>query len=315
MKKRATVFALLDSEHQLHVRGWRWAPPPVIRWLSMQCAFFLAGGLFLVSSLLLLRLEEPAREPSKERASEGVEAGAGRVRAPWTTCAARRGWRPVRLAVLLRLRAQPVPHLRPALRHELGAPSEAVGPLVAVSWLVSPSPSPSAGGCRTRSRRTGLILAGLAGMVVLSAGSARRLDSGAVRADGHGGGLGAAGGAGRPAPSLRAGGGGGGGPGLGARPLHGRARGCAALAQVLAPLTYGFVARRAGLSSAFLLSSGALLLSLAGMAWAPSASHRPLSPTPPSSPHPRSPDETVYLCLGRRAVRRVSAARPLPIRR
>ncbi|MCY1014619.1 MFS transporter [Pyxidicoccus sp. MSG2] len=275
-KKRATIFALLDASTSLMFVLALGASAFVVRWLSTQYTFFLAGGLFLISSLLLLRLEEPAREPSKARASGGEwKLALDAVRAPLDyvrgspRLAGLFAWQ-FFFAFALNL----FPIYIPLYAMKLGAPSEAVGPLVAVSWLVYAFAQPFGGRLSDAlPKRNGLILAGLAGMVLMSAvlglagwipapyGLIVMVVAWALLAvpDGlH-----------RPsaqavvvevAPSSERG------------RFMGALGGCAALAQVLAPLTYGFVARHAGLSSAFLLSSGALLLSLAGMAWAPERS-------------------------------------------
>ncbi|QSQ27163.1 MFS transporter [Pyxidicoccus parkwayensis] len=275
-QKRATIFALLDASTSLMFVLALGASAFVIRLLSTQYTFFLAGALFLVSSLLLLRLEEPAREAPKARAQGGGwKLALDAVRAPvdYVRGAPRLAglfaWQ-FFFAFALNL----FPIYIPLYAMKLGAPSEAVGPLVAVSWLVYAFAQPFGGRLSDGlQKRNGIILAGLAGMVLMSGilglsgwlpapyGLAVMVVSWALLAVPDG----------LHRPSAQA-------VVVEVAPTSERGRflgalgGCAALAQVLAPLTYGFVARHAGLSSAFLLSSGALLLSLAGMAWAPERS-------------------------------------------
>ncbi|HZI12427.1 MAG TPA: MFS transporter [Myxococcus sp.] len=284
-KQRATIFALLDATSSLTLVAALVASSAVVRWLSIRHTFFLAGALFLVSSLLLLRLEEPARDkPRQASGGGGLRLALESFRAPFDYVRAS-----PRMAGLFTWQfffafsLNLFPIYIPLYAMELGAPAEAVGPLVAVSWLVYAFAQPFGGRLSdSLPRRNGLILAGLAGMVVFSAvlGLAGWLPApyGLAVMVGAWALLAVPDGLHRPsaqavvvevAPSSERG------------RFLGALGSCAALAQVLAPLSYGFVARHAGLSSAFLLSSGALLLSLAGMAWAPERSPTPAVPHTP----------------------------------
>ena len=288
-KKRATIFALLDASTSFMFVLALGASAFVIRWLSTQYTFFLAGALFMVSSLLLLRLEEPKREPKKAPVSGGGwRLALDAVRAPLDyvrgspRLAGLFAWQ-FFFAFALNL----FPIYIPLYAMELGAPPESVGPLVAVSWLVYAFAQPFGGRMSDAlPKRHGLILAGLAGMVLMSAvlGLAGWIPApyGLVVMVGAWALLAVPDGLHRPSAQAVV---------VEVAPASERGRfmgalgGCAALAQVLAPLTYGFVARHAGLSSAFLLSSGALLLSLAGMAWAPERSvPAPVAHTPVLTP-------------------------------
>lgn len=284
-KKRATIFSLLDATSSLTFVVALWASAPVIRWLSTRYTFFLAGALFLISSLLLLRLREPVREASPVRASGGhLRLALEAVRAPLDYM--RSSPRLVGLfawqfffAFSLNL----FPIYVPLYAQQLGAPPEAVGPLVSVSWLVYAFAQPFGGRLSDAlPRRHGLILAGLGGMVLMSTvlGLAGWLPApyGLAVMVGAWALLAVPDGLHRPsaqavvvevAPAAERG------------RFMGALGACAALAQVVAPLSYGLVARHAGLSSAFLLSSGALLLSLASMAWAPDRSAPAVLPHTP----------------------------------
>jgi DHA1 family tetracycline resistance protein-like MFS transporter len=288
-KKRATIFSLLDATSSLTFVAALAASAAVIRWLGTQATFFLAGALFLVSSLMLLRLEEPAREAPKAAPKGGhLRLALESLRAPFDyvrdtpRMAGLFLWQ-FFFAFALNL----FPIYIPLYAMELGAPAELVGPLVAVSWLVYAFAQPFGGRLSDGlPRRNGLILAGLAGMVLMSAvlGLAGWLPApyGLIVMVGAWALLAVPDGLHRPSAQAVV---------VEVAPASERGRflgalgGCAALAQVLAPLSYGFLARHAGLSSAFLLSSGALLLSLVAMAWAPERSApAPLTHTPVLTP-------------------------------
>jgi len=272
-KNRATIFSLLDATSSLTFVAALTASAAVIRWLGTQGTFFLAGALFLVSSLLLLRLEEPKREAPKAQPKGGqLRLALESLRAPFDyvretpRMAGLFAWQ-FFFAFALNL----FPIYIPLYAMSMGAPAELVGPLVAVSWLVYAFAQPFGGRLSDGlPRRNGLILAGLAGMVLMSAvlGLAGWLPApyGLIVMVVAWALLAVPDGLHRPAAQAVV---------VEAAPTSERGRflgalgGCAALAQVLAPLSYGFVARHAGLSSAFLLSSGALFLSLVAMAWAP----------------------------------------------
>lgn len=286
-RQRATIFALLDATSSLTFVAALVASSAVVRWLSTRHTFFLAGALFMVSSLLLLKLEEPARDKPRAASAgggSGLKLALESFRAPldYVRASPRMAglftWQ-FFFAFSLNL----FPIYIPLYAMELGAPAEAVGPLVAVSWLVYAFAQPFGGRLSdSLPRRSGLILAGLAGMVVISAvlGFAGWLPPpyGLIVMVGAWALLAVPDGLHRPSAQAVV---------VEVSPASERGRfmgalgSCAALAQVLAPLSYGFVARHAGMSSAFLLSSGALLLSLAGMAWAPERAPLPVVPHTP----------------------------------
>ncbi|MBJ6760369.1 MFS transporter [Myxococcaceae bacterium JPH2] len=293
-RQRATIFAMLDSTSNLFFVASLFASSAVVRWMSISGAFFLAGGLFLISSLVLLALD------SKETVTPPPESS---LQAGWRL--ALKGL----VAPFSYVRAQPhlaglflwqffftfalglFPTYMPLYVVELGAPREAVGPLVAASWLVFAFVQPFGGRLSDRlPRRVGLITVGLGGMVVASAllgvagwmpprlalstllfawvllavpDGLHRSSAAALVVE--------------QVPSAAE---------------RGRFMGAlgsgAALAQVLAPISYGAVAQRLGISAAFLLSSGAFLLALVCVARVREPRGAPATPalslTPTSEP-------------------------------
>ncbi len=287
-RQRATVFALLDSASNLTFVAALVASSAAVRWLSVERVFFLAGALFLGGSLVLFGLREteaPPRTEGQPRAAEALRLAVRGLVAPleyMRRFPALSGLFVFQFFFSFALNLYPI--YVPLYATRLGAPQEWVGPLIATSWLVFAFVQPVGGRLSDGlSRRGGLITAGLVGLVVLS------LSMGAV------GGL--------PAPyalaalaltwallavpdglfrpSL---------PALFAevcpREERGRFMGalaaCASLAQMVAPVTYGFLAQHLSLRAAFFLSSGAFLAALAGMARVrePSAAASLLQPTP-----------------------------------
>ncbi|NOJ97569.1 MFS transporter, partial [Corallococcus coralloides] len=157
------------------------------------------------------------------------------------------------------------PTYLPLYAVELGAPREAVGPLVAASWLTYAFAQPFGGRLSDRlSRRVGMIVPGLAGMAVMAAvlGAAGWLPDGAALVtlvaawvllaipDGlHRSSASALVVEQSPAPSE-------------CGRFMGALGACGALASVLAPVTYGFTAQAAGIGCTFLLSAVSLVLAL-----------------------------------------------------
>lgn len=283
-KQRATVFALLDSATNLTFVVALVASAAAVRWLSLERVFFLAGALFLGGSLVLLGLQEPEAVPrpeGKPRATEALRlVGRGLV-APleyMRRFPALSGLFVFQFFFSFALNLYPI--YIPLYATRLGASQEWVGPLIASSWLVFAFVQPMGGRLSDQlARRGGLITAGLGGLVVLALcigavgwlpapyGLAALALTWALLAVPDG----------LFRPSL---------PALFTevcpREERGRFMGaigaCAALAQMVAPVTYGFVAQHLSLQAAFFLSSGAFLAALAGMARVrePSASTPPL---------------------------------------
>jgi MFS family permease len=173
----------------------------------------------------------------------------------------------------------------PLYAMELGARREMLGPLVAASWLVFAVVEPVGGRLSDQlPQRGGLILMGLSGMVVISLA----LGSIGWLSPPHALGalvllwalLAVPDGLSRPAMSALA---------MELAPSQERGRfmgalgSCAALAQVVAPVSYGFIADRLSLHSAFLVSSGAFLLALLSMTRVPDAFAPPPAALNPSS--------------------------------
>ncbi|MFB1485095.1 MFS transporter [Corallococcus sp. RDP092CA] len=267
-RQRATLFALLDATSNLVFVAALFASSAVIRALSVAGTFFLAGGLFLAGSLLLLGLDEPAR-PSRAEAGRGG-AGWGLVFrglvSPFTYVKGRPGAAALFLWQFFFTFALALfPTYLPLYAVELGAPREAVGPLVAASWLTYAFAQPFGGRLSDRMpRRVGMIIPGLAGMAVMAAvlGACGWLPDGAALLalvvawvllaipDGlHRSSASALVVEQSPQPSERG-------------RFMGALGSCAALASVLAPVTYGFVAQAAGIHCTFLLSSVAFALAL-----------------------------------------------------
>lgn len=288
-RQRATVFALLDSINNLVFVAALVGSAAVVGWLPGERVFLLAGGLFLVSSLVLFALREPEAPPkapsSASPAGSADSGGALRLalqglRSPFDY--ARRSPEYAHVFVFqfffaFALNLYPI--YVPLYATRLGLPQAWVGPLVAASWLVFALVQPVGGRLSDgMSRRGGVIRAGLAGMGALSLamGLASRLPgpyalgvmvvAWALIAVPDG----------LSRPSL---------PALATELAPAAERGrfmgalgsCAALAQVLAPVCYGFVAERVSLGATFILSSGAFLLALVAMARVrePSASLKP----------------------------------------
>ncbi|CAM4064677.1 MFS transporter [Corallococcus sp. ZKHCc1 1396] len=267
-KQRATIFAMLDATSNLVFVAALFASSAVIRALSVSGTFFLAGALFLVGSLLLLSLDDSQPAP---------RAGAGGVRTGWAL--ALQGL----VSPFTYVKDHPrlsglflwqffftfalalFPTYLPLYAVELGAPGELVGPLVAVSWLVFAFVQPFGGRLSDRlPRRVGLITPGLAGMAVMAAvlGASGWLPRGyalgalvaswvllAVPDGLHRGSAAALVVEQVPSPAERG-------------RFMGALGSSAALAGVLAPITYGLVAQKAGIGFTFLLSSAALVLAL-----------------------------------------------------
>ncbi|RKG77105.1 MFS transporter [Corallococcus terminator] len=269
-KQRATIFAMLDATSNLVFVAALFASSAVIRTLSVSGTFFLAGALFLVGSLMLLSLDD-SRSPPR------AEAGAGGVRTGWAL-ALQGLMSPFtyvkdhpRLAGLFlwqfffTFALALFPTYLPLYAVELGAPGELVGPLVAASWLVFAFVQPFGGRLSDRlPRRVGLITLGLLGMAVMAAllGASGWLPHGyalgalvvawvllAVPDGLHRGSASALVVEQVPSPAERG-------------RFMGALGSSAALAGVLAPITYGFVAQKAGIGFTFLLSSAALVLAL-----------------------------------------------------
>ncbi|NRD68394.1 MFS transporter, partial [Corallococcus exiguus] len=269
-RQRATLFALLDATSNLVFVAALFASSAVIRALSVAGTFFLAGGLFLAGSLLLLGLDEPARPPRAEAVRGGAGAAWGLVfrglLSPFTYVKDRPGAAALFLWQFFFTFALALfPTYLPLYAVELGAPREAVGPLVAASWLTYAFVQPFGGRLSDRlSRRVGMIVPGLAGMAVMAAvlGAAGWLPDGVALMtlvvawvllaipDGlHRSSASALVVEQSPAPSERG-------------RFMGALGACGALASVLAPVTYGFVAQAAGIGSTFLISSVSLVLAL-----------------------------------------------------
>ncbi|RKH35982.1 MFS transporter [Corallococcus sicarius] len=270
-KQRATIFAMLDATSNLVFVAALFASSGVIRALSVSGTFFLAGGLFLVGSLLLLSLDD-------SRAAPRAEAVPGKVQAGWTL--AFRGL----ISPFTYVKDHPhlsglflwqffftfalalFPTYLPLYAVEQGAPRELVGPLVAVSWLVFAFVQPFGGRLSDRlPRRVGLITVGLGGMAVMAAvlGASGWMPHGyalgslavawmllAVPDGLHRSSASALVVEQVPSPTER-------GRFMGALGSSG------ALAGVLAPITYGLIAQKAGIGFTFLVSSAAFVLALA----------------------------------------------------
>lgn len=283
-KQRATVFALLDSASNLTFVAALVASAAAVRWLSVERLFFLAGALFLAGSLVLFALEEPPAAPStggEPRGAEALRLAAKGLVAPFEYM--RRfpslsGLFVFQFFFCFALDLYPI--YVPIYAARLGAPQEWVGPLIASSWLVFAFVQPVGGRLSdTLARRVGLITSGLGGLVVLSLaiGAVGWLPApwglaGLVLAWSL---LAVPDGLFRPSvPALVV--------ELCPADERGRFMGalgsCASLAQMLSPITYGFVAQHLSLQAAFFLSSGAFLAALAGMARvrAPSVTASPL---------------------------------------
>lgn len=285
-RQRATVFALLDSINNLVFVAALVGSAAVVGWLSGERIFLLAGGLFLVSSLVLFGLREPEAPPKAPGSADSAgSAGTLRLalqglRSPFDYARRSPEYAHVfafQFFFAFALNLYPI--YVPLYATRLGLPQAWVGPLVAASWLVFALVQPVGGRLSDgMSRRGGVIRAGLAGMGALSLamGLASRLPgpyalgvmvvAWALIAVPDG----------LSRPSL---------PALATELAPASERGrfmgalgsCAALAQVLAPVCYGFVAERVSLGATFLLSSGAFLLALVSMARVrePSASLKP----------------------------------------
>ncbi|RKH62304.1 MFS transporter [Corallococcus sp. AB049A] len=284
-KQRATLFSLLDATSNLVFVAALFASSAVIRALSVAGTFFLAGGLFLAGSLLLLGLDEPAR-PERAEAGRGGAAWGLVFRGLWSPFTYVKD-RPGAAALFLwqfffTFALALFPTYLPLYAVELGAPREAVGPLVAASWLTYAFAQPFGGRLSDRlARRVGLIVPGLAGMAVLAAvlGASGWLPHGAALVtlvaawvllaipDGlHRSSASALVVEQSPGPSERG-------------RFMGALGACAALASVLAPVTYGFVAQAAGIGCTFLLSSVSLVLALGCVSRVREASS-PVTPEP-----------------------------------
>jgi MFS transporter, DHA1 family, tetracycline resistance protein len=262
-----------------------------VRWLSTEQIFFVAGLLFLVGSGVLFGLTEDAEPsphpapglsgPAWHLALSGLYAPVDYVRRHPGLL----GFFAFNFFITFALSLYPL--YIPLYAAKLGAPREMIGPLVAGSWLVFAFVQPVGGRLADRLPRRGvLILSGLAGMTVLSLGlsSVGWLPAPYSLAamvllwvllavpDGFS----------RPALVALS---------VELAPAQERGRfmgafgACAALAQVLAPVSYGFVADRLSLSAAFFMSSAACLLALACVSRVPAlATTAPLPLTPSSEP-------------------------------
>lgn len=274
--QRATVFALLDAAINLMFVVALVASALAVELVSTAGVFYLAGGFFFVSSLLLFRLEETH---VGEAGSAALSPGrTGMVQAARAAVAGM-------FSPLKHLRRSPLfaglfvyqfcftfaldlfPIYLPLYAVKLGATPAMVGPIIASSWLAYALVQPIGGRLSDRlPRRKTLILQGLMGMVVCEAllGAAAWLPVGLALAgmvvawvllaipDGLF----------RPAAQALI---------IDVAPAKERgevlgALGSAgALANVVAPLLYGAVAGAYGLGSAFLLSAVALLLGFFAM--------------------------------------------------
>ncbi|NBD09885.1 MFS transporter [Corallococcus silvisoli] len=269
-KQRATIFAMLDATSNLVFVAALFASSAVIRALSVSGTFFLAGGLFLVSSLLLLSLDDARPAPRADAAAGGVRAGwrlaFQGLLSPMTYVKQHPGLLGLFLWQFFFTFALALfPTYLPLYAVELGAPREMVGPLVAVSWLVFAFVQPFGGRLSDRlPRRVGLITLGQAGMAVMAAvlGASGWLPHGyalgslvvawmllAVPDGLHRSSAAALVVEQVPSPTERG-------------RFMGALGSCAALAGVLAPITYGFVAQKAGIGFTFLLSSVSFVLAL-----------------------------------------------------
>jgi MFS family permease len=290
-KQRATVFALLDSATNLTFVAALVASSAAVRWLAVERVFFLAGALFLAGSLVLFGLREPEAAPrpgaAAPTAAEALRLALRGLLAPLEYVRrfpALGGLFVFQFFFSFALNLYPI--YVPLYATRLGAPQAWVGPLIASSWLVFAFVQPVGGRLSDGlARRGGLILSGLAGLVGVSlfmggvgwlpapwalpalalTWALMAVPDGLFR------------------PSL---------PALFAEVCPPGERGrfmgalaaCASLAQMVAPVTYGFVAQHASLRAAFFLSSGAFLAALAGMARVRERASSPTSLQP--SPEP-----------------------------
>jgi len=280
--QRATVFALMDSAINLVFVAALAISGVAVNLLSIQGVFYVSGGLFIVSSLTLFGLRET---PSRVLGPVSDRPG-------WAVAAMSM------VSLVLDLKSSPsflrlfvyqfcfafglnlFPVYLPLYALKLGASQAVVGPLLASSWLLYALVQPMGGRLSDRSgRRKGLITAGLAGMVVFSLllslaswapqSIALSLMAAAWML------LALPDGLFRPSAMALA---------VECAPLEERGRilgslGTAgSLANMLAPLSYGLVASRAGLGAAFLLCSGAFALALGAMATLAEPAPAPFTP-------------------------------------
>ncbi|XXF78564.1 MFS transporter [Myxococcaceae bacterium GXIMD 01537] len=293
VKQRATVFGLLDSINNLAYVVALVGSAFVMALLTLEQVFLLAGALFLVSSFVLFRLKESPRPESA--AAPVTAAGALRLaldglRSPFVYVRRSSQYAGVfafQFFFAFALNLYPI--YVPLYVTKLGLPQNWVGPMVALSWLVFALFQPVGGRLSDRlTRRVGLISAGLVGLGVLTGvmGLVEWLPTpyalGVLVAAWAL--LAVPDGLSRPSlPALAV--------ELSPAAERGRFMGalgfCAAMAQGLAPVCYGFVAQRVSLGSAFLLSSGAFVLALLAISRVrePAASSLPpLHSTPSTEP-------------------------------
>ncbi|MBN1204712.1 MAG: MFS transporter [Myxococcaceae bacterium] len=288
-ERRATGFALLDSAANFMFVAALVASSLTMRWLSTEQIFFLAGALFLASSGMLFGLKDvgqpkPAAAPGASRpawslALAGLAAPFAYVRRNPSLA----GLFIFQFFFTFGLNLYPI--YIPLYATRLGAPPELIGPLVAASWLVFAFVQPVGGRLADRlPQRGGLIMAGLGGMTAISLalGSAGWLPApyGLVVMVLMWALLAVPDGLFRPALTTLQ---------VEVAPAQERGRfmgalgSCVALAQVLAPVSYGFVAQRLSLGAAFLLSSTSFLLALACMSRVPAIITTPAVPLPTTS--------------------------------
>lgn len=290
-RHRATVFGLLSSAVNLVFVAALVASSAAVALLGAARLLDLAGALFLASSLVLLAL-------SGERPRAAASGGGGAASGGSGLDVARSSL----LAPLAYLRRDPslralfayqfffifaldlFPIYLPLFAVSLGASQAMVGPLIASSWLVYAAVQPFGG--RLSDRQAGrktLIGLGLAGMtaccallglsgwlprscalaIMTAAWVLLAIPDGLFRPS-----------ADALVVDLAP-------PGERGRFL-GALGSATALANIVAPLLYGVVARRASLGCAFLLSSGAFLAALAtiGRVREPASGAAPLLTTP-----------------------------------
>lgn len=274
--QRATVFAMLDAAINLMFVVALVASALAVEVLSTAGVFYLAAAFFFASSMVLFRLEETKQNPTPtsevqaaaSRASRALQATLKGLWSPFhhvrrsSTFA---GLFAYQFCFTFALDLFPI--FFPLYAVKLGASPAWVGPIIASSWLMYALVQPLGGRLSDRlPRRKGLILKGLLGMVVCEAllGVSGWLPSpyalpALVLAwvllaipDGLF----------RPAASALT---------VDLAPAHERgeilgALGSAgAIANVIAPLLYGWMAGRFGMGAAFLVSAAAFLAGFVAM--------------------------------------------------
>ncbi len=257
--RRATVFGLLSSASNLMFVVALVASSVTVRALGVQGTFFLTGGLFLASSVMLFALHDTPR-PTRER--QARPSGAHIVRDGLLAPLVQARLAPALFSYqfLFAFALELFPIYLPLFARERGASDAMVGPLIAASWFVYALVQPAGGRLSDRgTHRKGLIAFGLAGMsacgAVLAFSQALPPPYGlAVMALGWIA-MAVPDGLFRPSSDALS-------VDLAAPDERGRFLGAlgsaTALANVVAPLVYGIVATRFGLGAAFGLSAAAL---------------------------------------------------------